>query len=347
MMRCQLLIFLLFVACFGQAQTSTKEVYKALQGSWVKQQSSWATEADQGPLPDFHKAYLRYEFTPKRDMLAYGTYFANGIAVDHNLNKRRLTMSFGRQFSIETIEADRLVIVELENGRIGAHSVRTEFIREHRHLAQLEIDPNTRLLKSNGDTVYLDSEKFHPKFQTKKYPDFHLYVHNQIKRFYPKGENYLFMTFEIDEAGVIGQFNVYAAANEKSTEKAIESIKGSEGRWTLPKQNGRGVKILVSYQDRFDNVNTGESLNMVANGGDIIREYSDVFVRAHQKAVKHYIKGEYEQALEFLAHCDQMNPDEPGKNYLKYLVYTRLENSQAAETLKADLLKTPLSFLVN
>ena len=345
-MRFGVLILLMFMTLTSLGQSSTKEVYRALQGSWVKQKVSWAIESNQGALPDFHKQYLRYEFTAKRQMLAYGTYFANGVAIDHSLNKRRLTMSFGRQFMIESIDSDKLVLIELENSKTGAQSVRTEFIREQQHLEQLPIAPESRLLKANGDTVYFDSEKFHPRFQTKKYPDFHLYVHNQIKRFYPDGENYLYATFEIDEVGVIGNIRVYAAANQNSAEKAIEAIKGSEGRWELPKLNGCGVKVLVTYYDRFDKLKSnGHDLSL--NGAAVNAKFSDAFVRAHQKAVKHYIKGEYDEALKLLSLCDQMQPNEPSKNYLKYLVYKQLDDDQAAQKLRAGLLRTPLSFLMN
>ena len=338
-MRTKLIICIMFVASFSWAQQRTREVYAALEGSWVKQSASWAMSANQAVLPEYQHNYLRYEFTPKRALLAYGSYLANGVTVGHELNKRRLKFSFGREFEIEILEADRLVLVELESGKVGPGSVRYDFIREDAHVNALPIDPSELIIKETGDTLFFDSEKFHPVFRARKYPDFHLYVHNQIKRYYPNGENYFHASFEIDERGVIDNIEVYAAANEKSTEKAMRAIKASEGRWKLPKLDGRGVRVLVQYYDRFAKGNE-DSQNITA-------KYADAFVNAHRKAVKHYIKKEYGKALELLELCDDMQPQEHSKEYLKYLIHKAQNDIQLANAQKALLLESPMSFLMN
>jgi len=346
-MKLRFVLLLIVVPLAAFAQTSTKEVYSALEGSWVKMGVNWVDENRKDALPDYHQHYLKYEFTNKKKLLAFGSYVANGVVVDHQLNGRKLDFSFGRHFLIESIDEDHMVMVEVEGGDTGAKTIRFEFVREQLYIESLPVRPEDYMVRAKGDTVFFDSEKFHPKFQPRKYPDFHLYLHNQIKRFYPMGENYFFASFEIDRDGVIDHIQVFSHANQRSTEKAIQAIKESEGKWQLPKLKNKGATVLMTIEDRFHKRKPEGGYSLEANQNDISQRYNDAYVNAHQKAVGQYLRGQHSQMTEWLDWCEKMRPDEPSLAYLKYLYYQALLDKPAAQQQKEILSATPLNFLMN
>ena len=344
-MKLNLFLLLSLLPMLILAQTSTKEVYRALEGSWVKLNVEWVDDDHKEALPDYHRHYLKYEWSSKKKLSVYGSYLANGVEVSHQLKGRKLSFSFGRHFIIEEVDEQNLVMVELDGGPSGEKTIRFEFIREPLYIDALPLSSDDYMVEPSGDTLFFDSEKFHPRFSHKQYPDFHLYVHNQVKRYYPKGENYFYASFEINPDSKISQVQVFAGADKKSSEKAIEAIRKSEGMWTLPELNGRGVRVLVTIEDRYNN--SGLNTSLSSNQNDISQRYSDAFVRAHQKATRLYLRKRYDDMPEWLDRCEKMQPNDPNYLYLKYLYSQAIGNGRAVKTYKEKLANTSLKFLLN
>ena len=341
-----MLFFSLCLPSLVMAQSDNDELWSALKGSWVRTKSGWANANRSDKLPDYHLQYLKYKWTAQKQLLVYPSYVANGLELPYELNDHNLKIGFGRYFVIEKVDEDELVLVELEGGASGEKSLRFEFVREQHYIDALPLRSQDFMVKSSGDSLFFDSEKFHPQFSHKQYPDFHLYVHNQLKRFYPKGENYFLASFEIDAKGQIDQVQVFAHANQKTTEKAIEAIAKSEGMWQLPRPNGRGGRVLMTIEDRYNKRRSSTSLNLNSTQNDIGKRYGNLFVEAFQKAVNMYVRKQYDQMPEWLARCEKARPDEPNLIYLKYLYAEAIADELALQKHKDLLSKTPLSFLI-
>ena len=336
-------IGLLMLYCLSaNAQSSTKNLYELLTGSWVKTKVSWVDSNRKEALADYHQSYLKYEFTDAHDLLVFGSYVANGVKVKHELKGKKLSFGLGRNFIIEAVDEERLVMAELVGGASGKPGIRFEFVKEQLYIDALPINRDDFIVEASGDTLFFDSEKFHPRFRHKQYPDFHLYVHNQIKRYYPGGENYFYASFEIDEHGVIDMVQVFASPNRKTAEKAVAVIKKSGGNWSLPMLNGEGVKVLVCVEDRYNKGKREASVNQ----RDITQRYSESFVRSHQKAVGRYVRKQYDQMTEWLDWCEKMNPEEPTFLYLKYLYSQAVKDAEAVAKYQNQISNTPLRFLI-
>lgn len=316
-----------------------------LIGSWVRVQEV-AYDAPVTQNPKITEAdYLKVSFENSGQMKIYASHLANGVQVTYQYNKQIVGFGSGRQFKIEELDRDKLVLVDLNNGEITAGSNRHYYLRESVFLDALPYPAEDQVIIGR-DTAYLASKKLYPIFQTTNTPDFHVFIHNQIKSSYSTGENYFHATFMIRPDGSIDHVTVNHRISKANDKRALKAIMASTGRWQLPKLNGKEVNIIMTIEDLFTKRSTSPSANPLKIDLDYSAEDPEVYMNYFNLAVRKILKKEHKEALEYLKLCEDRKPKDPNLPYLRYILYKSLGKTQAATENKTKVQRSRLRYLL-
>lgn len=301
-----------------------------LSGSWVRvlETGHEAAKVNRPSIRD--KDYLKLSFGADGEMKIYASYVANGIQIPYHHDGQRVSFGVGRQFRVEKLEGDELILLDLIGGEITAGSSRHYYLRESVFLDALPNPEKDRVIMGS-DTAYIASKKLYPIFQTTNTPDFHIFIHNQIKSSYRIGENYFHATFMIRPDGSVDYININHRVNKGSDKKAIKAILASAGRWHVPKLNGRDVNIIMTIEDLFTRRSESPGANPLKIDLDYSTEDPEVYTGYFNLAIRSIFRKQPQEALQYLKLCEERRPEDPNLHYLRYLTYDSMGNAQAAE----------------
>lgn len=316
-----------------------------LNGTWIVEASAKALDSSIDKTNKSHHSLTYLKFTFKESSLIdiANHYAANTHFQKFLLKNKIITFSTGRQFLIEKLNAEELVLVELEQGKIGVNSIRYWFVREQIYLDKLPLKANDSI-SINGKIVYRASKKLYPKFKHKKYPDFHIYMDNSIKNNYKAGENFYLASFVINPDGKIDNIKILHRVNEKQDKKILRAIKRSEGMWTLPKLNGNNVPILHFIEDRVYKEKKTTTLNFTPY---TFKKYSNSYYKSFHQAMLHIQLKKYKEAIKHISYCERIYANEPNLIYHKMVCYQKLGNPNKAKECRDLLKQTQLKYLLN
>ncbi len=324
---------------------STAQSDTELPGSWVRVLETGYEAAILSKPPIIDKDYLKLNFGEDGQMKIYASHLANGIQVPYEHDGHSVSFGAGRQFKVEKLDDDKLVLLDLIGGRLTAGSSRHYYIRESVFLDALPYPEEDRVIIGN-DTAYMASKKLYPIFQTTNTPDFHIFIHNQIKSNYNMGENYFHATFMIRPDGSIDHINLNHRVNKGLDKKAIKAILTSTGRWQVPKLNGRDVNIIMTIEDLFTRHSERPGTNPLKIDLDYCAEDPEVYMSHFNLAIRKMLREQPDEALQYLKLCEERKPGDPNLHYLRYLLYAGLGDSQAAEENLTLLKRSKLRYLL-
>jgi len=334
-----LILFSLLFLTYSYSQNIT-----SLKGAWILETKANAlkTKLDNKPKSDTKLSYLRFTFAKPNLIDITNNYSANLHFQKYSRINNIITLQFGRQFLIEKSTTNELVLVELENNQISAESVRYWFIREQLYLDKLPLKANDSLL-INGAFVYRSSKKLYPKFANKKHPDFHIYMDTHIKSDFEIGENFYLASFILQPNGRISNIEIFHHVNKAQDKKIKRAIKNSEGMWELPVLNDKKVPILHFIEDRFNKKKTQNLLDVTPH---TFREYNDIYYENFHKVVLNIQQENYEEALKYIAICENVNSNNPNLIFHKIRCYEKTGEIQRAIEAKKILKSTKLEYLL-
>ncbi|WP_160112275.1 hypothetical protein [Aquimarina sp. AU58] len=333
-------LYLLFFVTYSYSQNTT-----SLNGEWILETKASVlySKINNKPISHTNSGYLRVTFARPNLVDITNNYAANLHFQKFSRTDNIITLQFGRQFLIEKLTAKELVLVELENNQINIKSVRYWFIKEQLYLDKLPLKANDSLF-INGNFVYRASKKLYPKFTNKKYPDFHIYMDTHIKSCYENGENFYLVTFVLKPNGKISDIEIFHRVNKEQDKKIRRAIKNSEGMWKLPKLNNKKVPILYFIEDRVNKKKTQKKLLNFAP--HTFKKYSDTYYKNFHKAVLNIKQKNYEEALKYIAICENVNPNEPNLIFYNIRCYEKIGNMKKSNENKEILKNTKLKYLL-
>ena len=334
----QLFFLLAPVIAFSQSE-------QTLRGSWVRILET-GHETDIQTRPSIvEEDYLKLSFGENGQMKIYAGYRANGIQIAYQNTGTLLSFGSGRQFKIEQQSKDRFVLLDLVDGEVTSSSRRHYYLRESVFLDKLHYPLEDRVVLGN-DTAYLASKKLYPVFQTTNTPDFHIFIHNQIKSSYSIGENYFQATFMIRPDGSIDHININHHIGKASDKRAIKAILASTGRWQMPRLNGHDVNIIMTIEDLFTRRSENSSSKPLKTDLDYSSGAPKVYMGYFNKAIRAMLTNQHQTALEYIQLCEDRKPKDPNLHYLRYLLYTALGENEAADKHMALVKRSRLRYLI-
>lgn len=318
---------------------------QALSGSWVRiLETGYETDIQNEPVI-IEEDYLKLNFRDNGQMKIYASYRANGVQIAHQSTGTLLSFGSGRQFKIEQFSQDRFVLLDLADGEVTSSSMRHYYLRESVFLDTLPYPLEDRVI-IGSDTAYLASKKLFPIFQTTNTPDFHIFIHNQIKSSYAIGENYFHATFMIHPDGSIDHININHRIRKASDKRAIKAILASTGRWQMPQLNGKDVNILMTIEDLFTRRSESPSSKPLKTDFDYSDEDPEVYMGYFNQAIRAMLTNQYQTALEYLQQCENRKPMDPNLPYLKHLLYTAQGDEEEAAQQLALVKRSRLRYLI-
>ncbi len=339
-----LIVFMIFLKAnfllLGQSEND-------LLGSWVRVRTMSPNELVSDNIEIIADEYLKLRFNGNNELTIFGHYQASGVGTKYALKNNFLIFGFDRKFRVEFVDKSRLILVELDKGRVTDNSVKHIYLRESVFLAKLPLSYEDIFLHDR-DTVYFASKKLYPEFQARIYPDFHLYVHNQVKPSYSYGSNHIYATFIVYPDGSVGEVDILHHVNKASDKKALRAIINSKNRWSVPFLESKEVPVLMHVEDRYvsNKKNGRNEVSFEINQQELTDQTSLYSANLYQIALA-LRKGEYERALEYIGTCEKILPKEPNLIYLKFRCYSGLGNTVLLEKAKLALKKTRLRYLIN
>lgn len=339
-MKRTLPLLLCLILNSSQAQSNT-----GLEGDWVRILETGYKEEIRRSISIVDTDYLKVSFGKNGQMKIFAGYLANGVQVPYRYDKETVSFGLGRQFRIEELQENRLTLVDLTDGEVTAGSSRHYYLRESVFLDALPY-PEEDQVVIGEDTAYLASKKLYPIFQTTNTPDFHVFIHNQIKSSYSMGENYFHATFMLRPDGSIDHIMINHRIGRANDKRALKTIMASTGRWQMPKLNSKEVNIIMTIEDLF----TKESANALSKPLKIDLDYSpedpQVYMGYFNLAIRKMLRNKPEEALAYLKLCEDRKPEDANLDYLRYLLYQTLGKTQAAKESKARVQGSELRYLL-
>lgn len=329
---CLLVLVFQFTNSFGQKQ-------KDILGSWVRVASGESLSLETAFQSTDDEEYLKLQFEKDGKLKIYGTYKASGISTDYRLKRGGLTYGFDRAFTIDTYSDSTLVL--LEEGSSTKHY----YLREVDFLKRIPV-LETDWYSSGGDRIYFASKKLYPQFVTQQYPDFHLYVHNAAKALYNLGPNYMFATFSILPDGNITDVELWHHVNEAADARVIQAIQNSSQRWKLPLLEGKGITVNMYIDDSFVKKNSNEQLEISLTPNEVFANNADAYTYGILTFMKSLRRQEFESALESIAICEMIKPNEPNLINLRYLLAKAKGDEGSIEKYLLQLKRSSLSYLL-
>ncbi len=336
-----ILSLLLFVTVTSlSAQTSHD-----LKGSWVRILEEPYGEAIKDSVDIVDKDYLKIRFDDRGQMKIYASYRANGIQLPYEHHGNQLSFGAARQFTIEQLSDDRLILSDMTEGKLTVNSKRHYYQRESVFLDALPYPTQDRVILGK-DTAYLASKKLFPIFQTTDTPDFHIFIHNQIRHSYAIGENYFHATFMIRPEGSIDHVNIHHRISKGHDKRAVKAILASAGIWQIPQLNGRPVNIIMSIEDLFTRKAQSGSVQTPQIDLDYNAEDPQVYMGYFNLAIRNVLRNNPEEALKYLRLCEDRKPEDPNLHYLRYQLYEILGEKEKADQQLAKVRRSGLRYLV-
>ncbi|GAB5528088.1 MAG: hypothetical protein Roseis2KO_59600 [Roseivirga sp.] len=325
--------------------TSSAQSDTELSGSWVRVLETAHEDEVRQSLSIVDDDYLKIEFQSGGQLRIYASHQANGVQVAYQTRGSTLSFGLGRQFRIEDLQEDRLILLDLTDGKVTDHSKRHYYLSESVFLDALPYPEEDRVIIGD-DTAYIASKKLYPIFQTTNTPDFHIFIHNQIKSSYRMGENYFQATFMIRPDGSIDHIMINHRIGKANDKRALKAIMASAGRWRMPQLNGQDVNIIMTIEDLFTRHSERVRTDPLKIDLNHSAEDPEVYTSYFNLAIRKILRKQTAPALQYLKLCEDRKPDDPNLYYLRYLLYTDLGDEQAAKENLAPLKRSRLRYLL-
>ena len=113
--------------------------------------------------------------------------------------------------------------------------------------------------------------------------------------------------------------------------------------WELPVLNDKKVPILHFIEDRFNKKKTQNLLDVTPH---TFREYNDIYYENFHKVVLNIQQENYEEALKYIAICENVNSNNPNLIFHKIRCYEKTGEIQRAIEAKKILKSTKLEYLL-
>jgi len=315
-------------------------------GTWVRVSQSESSTAESAFESINEADYLKLHFHENKKLKIYGSHAANGIETAYKYRKGKITYGFDRAFEIESYSDSSLVLIELEKVGRREDFIKHYYLKEKVFLNRLEVGQNDWYV-SGVDTVYFASKKLYPQFMTTRYPDFHLYVHNAVKKAYSNGPNYMLATFSIESSGDVKDIEIWHHTNAEADAGVVQAIQNSTGRWQMPLLNDKDVTVNMHIDDRYVKRDISQGLEIALNQNEVFENSADAYRNSVLRIARYFKLQDYESALEYIDICEQIAPEEPNLLYLKYKAYLAMNNEEESWEFLALIKGSRLSFLVD
>lgn len=329
--------------CLWHSLTFAQKTF--IEEDWVRVlETDYETEVSLNPKM-IEADYLKLSMKSDGTMKLYSNYTSHGIQVSFDFIGGNLIYGPSRVFKIEQYNADRLVMVETFDGKVSSDSKRHYYLPEKVYLDKLPI-PYKDLVVVGKDTAYLASKKLYPIFQTTNTPDFHIFIHNQVRSAYLTGENYVQATFMIRPDGSIDHININHHVSKGSDKRVVKAIMASAGRWQMPQLNGTDVNIIMTIEDFFKK--RSESTSSTPSKIDLNYSPEDpvTYMGYFNLAVRKTLTEQPQKALEYLQLCEDLKPKNPSLAYLRYLLFNNSSQKEQANQQLALVKKSRLKYLL-
>lgn len=325
--------------------TSAAQSDTELLGSWVRVLETAYEDEVRQSVSIVDDDYLKVDFQSDSQLRIYASYQANGVQVAYQISGSTLSFGLGRQFLIESLQEDKLVLLDLTDGKVTNHSKRHYYLRESVFLDALPYPEEDKVI-IGSDTAYIASKKLYPTFQITNTPDFHIFIHNQIKGSYRVGENYFQATFMIRPDGSIDHVTINHRIGKANDKRALKAIMASTGRWQMPGLNGKNVNIVMTIEDLFTRRSESPDTKPLKIDLDHSAEDPEVYMNYFNLAIRKVLRKQPAEALQYLKLCEDRKPDDPNLHYLRYLLYADMGDEQAAKENLALLKRSKLRYLL-